>query len=289
MQINPVELGKNISQTTGVVFNVRNGIEAGEHWIAMHPKGHSKSSTFTIKVIVGWRHLEVHFAPGSFSGDLLNIMKASSNESVKLFTGLLDFCKSDGATISMKIDNQPFEYNDNTLWKTEWVNVELNLRIGQLNFKKNDLIYSQKLVEKWTYRLTNAVLSLIPLDTTEDNSDGLETFPEGASIKVKVNRFERNQRNRAVALIIHGYQCKACDIILSNVYGPTANNFIEVHHIVPVSEIGDNYMINPATDLVPLCPNCHAIAHKRNPPYSLTEIRELISKNSLDGMTKESL
>ena len=55
-----------------------------------------------------------------------------------------------------------------------------------------------------------------------------------------------------------------------------AEGFIEVHHTVPVANMGANYRVNPVQDLVPLCPNCHAVAHRRDPPLAVDEIKGLL-------------
>ena len=65
--------------------------------------------------------------------------------------------------------------------------------------------------------------------------------------------------NRAAALAIHGYLCKACDLDMGLRYGPAAAGLIEVHHVTPVSASGPGYIIDPKSDLVPLCPNCHFV------------------------------
>ncbi len=54
------------------------------------------------------------------------------------------------------------------------------------------------------------------------------------------------------------------------VYGEKAKDYIEVHHIVPISERGGDYMVNPIKDLIPLCPNCHAMVHYG---FSLEELK----------------
>lgn len=38
--------------------------------------------------------------------------------------------------------------------------------------------------------------------------------------------------------------------------------------------------IDPISDLRPVCPNCHAMLHKKNPPYTIDELREIIHQNS---------
>lgn len=53
--------------------------------------------------------------------------------------------------------------------------------------------------------------------------------------------------------------------------------FIHVHHIVPLHTIKSDYVVNCATDLIPVCPNCHAILHKSVKGKFLTaeELREI--------------
>ncbi|RYE70422.1 MAG: hypothetical protein EOO81_07890 [Oxalobacteraceae bacterium] len=47
--------------------------------------------------------------------------------------------------------------------------------------------------------------------------------------------------------------------------GELGKAFIHVHHIKPLAEIKDEYVVNPVLDLVPLCANCHAMVHRVNP------------------------
>ncbi|XAS73399.1 HNH endonuclease [Micrococcaceae bacterium Sec5.1] len=103
-----------------------------------------------------------------------------------------------------------------------------------------------------------------------------ESLPEGAVMSVKVNRYERNPLNRLRCISHYGCECWACDLDFEKTYGPPAAGFIEVHHRIPVSAMGEGYMADPIRDLVPLCSNCHSVAHRRNPPYQPWELRELL-------------
>lgn len=47
------------------------------------------------------------------------------------------------------------------------------------------------------------------------------------------------------------------------VYGEIGKGFIHVHHIVPLSEINSEYKVNYKDDLIPVCPNCHSMLHKK--------------------------
>lgn len=64
-----------------------------------------------------------------------------------------------------------------------------------------------------------------------------------------------------------------------NVYGEIGYHFIEVHHTTPVSMMGPDYHLDVDRDLVPLCPNCHAMVHKRNPPFTVEELKKLMKKS----------
>ena len=53
-------------------------------------------------------------------------------------------------------------------------------------------------------------------------------------------------------------------------------NIIEVHHLVEISNRNTNYVVDPTKDLIPLCPNCHRAIHKKNPCYSIDELKQKI-------------
>lgn len=75
--------------------------------------------------------------------------------------------------------------------------------------------------------------------------------------------YERSSRNRRRALVIHGNCCMACGFNFDHIYGTEhARGFIEVHHVRPMAQITSP--VNPETDLVPLCSNCHSMAHREN-------------------------
>jgi len=273
ININYKELTRIISVETGLAFSCQHGVRNGEQWFELTPVEYSKSNTFIIRVIIGWRHIEVLFVPGSFSSELLNLMRISSMESKALFKNILNFCQDEGASVFLKVNNKTFDFKDEGLWKEEWINLTFVFRVGQLNLNDDHENRVKNIITAWVSRMASAVLSLIPI---EDDEYTNEKYSDGASISVKVNRYERDPRNRAAALSIHGYTCKGCGLLMSDKYGDIATGFIEVHHIVPVSEGGNNYLIDPSRDLLPLCPNCHSIIHRKTPPLTLKELKDIL-------------
>lgn len=104
------------------------------------------------------------------------------------------------------------------------------------------------------------------------------TYPGWALSRVAVNRFERNPEARRACIAHHGTSCAACGFSFELVYGGIGSDFIDVHHIVPVSQLGINYQLDPVTDLVPLCANCHAMAHRGvSTPRTPAELRQIIA------------
>lgn len=61
-------------------------------------------------------------------------------------------------------------------------------------------------------------------------------------------------------------------------YGENFGGIIHVHHLTPISEITGKYTVDPIEDLRPVCPNCHAALHSKNPPYTIKELRDEIAK-----------
>ena len=62
------------------------------------------------------------------------------------------------------------------------------------------------------------------------------------------------------------------------VYGEVGKGFIHVHHITPISDKrGKMHLVNPEINLIPVCPNCHAMLHKGK--LSIAELRAIINKH----------
>jgi len=119
--------------------------------------------------------------------------------------------------------------------------------------------------------LIAAVAELICSEDSELDNEGAS---EGGVIEMEIKRRERSRRNRLLCLNIHGSACGVCTLDPATIYGPDYGNILEVHHIEPLSEISEPKIYDPATDLIPLCPNCHRAIHSRTPAYTPDELRE---------------
>jgi len=103
-------------------------------------------------------------------------------------------------------------------------------------------------------------------------------YPEGAKKEILINAYERNPQARKKCISHHGTNCSACKMDFESIYGELGKDFIHVHHVIPISQINDDYDIDPVKDLIPLCPNCHAMIHKKKPVLTLQELKKIIKK-----------
>jgi 5-methylcytosine-specific restriction endonuclease McrA len=96
------------------------------------------------------------------------------------------------------------------------------------------------------------------------------SYPEGAGKQVVVNKYERDPKARKGCLKHHGYNCAVCGFSFEGRYGLLGREYIHVHHLVELSMVGSGYEVNPKKDLIPICPNCHAMIHRSGPGRALT-------------------
>jgi len=115
-------------------------------------------------------------------------------------------------------------------------------------------------------------------------SDAKETrelvFREGARYSVTATAIERDSLARRECIKIHGFSCAACKMNFEKRYGEIGKEFIHVHHRVDLALRGKNTKVDPKQDLVPLCPNCHAMIHKERPAMSLEKLRAYLREDN---------
>lgn len=112
---------------------------------------------------------------------------------------------------------------------------------------------------------------------TQDVEETYVNYGEEGSKQTKIaTSYERNPRLRAECIRIHGCTCAICGFDFEKEYGVLGQNFCHVHHIIPLSEVGENHKVSPQDDLIPVCPNCHAMLHKTKPALQPKELRQIL-------------
>jgi 5-methylcytosine-specific restriction enzyme A len=106
--------------------------------------------------------------------------------------------------------------------------------------------------------------------------DNEESLFEGAKRTIIVNAYERNSKARQLCIKHYGTTCSICNFEFEKKYGEHGKDFIHVHHLTPISDIGDHYEVDPVKDLRPVCPNCHAMLHTVIPPLTIEELKSML-------------
>lgn len=114
--------------------------------------------------------------------------------------------------------------------------------------------------------------------TIEDEIN--EEYWEGKLSQVNINIRERNRTARNKCIESKEKKCAVCEFDFEKFYGELGKDFIHVHHVNPISNREKEYKIDNIEDeLIPVCPNCHAMLHRRKEVISIEELKQIIENN----------
>jgi len=277
--LNEIKLAETLSarfrlDLTGCLASTKNGLGCGVRATDIpSPNG------FMILVTSGWKSIEADFVPDTYAGELVRAMGNSSSHTRQIFGSLAETFNAMGNRIELSINGSVI-LTPSDLPIAPWSKFQLNVR--RLTDATNE---SEAALQASTEEIASAclalVLTLLPLE--EDDTIAIPMYesglPEGACTKVTVNRYERSPVNRAACIAAHGTVCNICGFDFSVFYGSLGHGYIEVHHRIPVSQMGANYIVDPVRDLIPLCANCHATLHRTDPPLEPDALTAIIAEN----------
>ncbi len=258
----------------------------GELLKVIRPRDIQAPNGFAIAISKTTRLLEASFKADNFSGSLLRKMGDVDDSKVA------DFIVS----ISNLTEISEIELSINGEYNTDykefftgatWSKIEF---ICERRLSPDTKVEQEKLNAVVNELITNMLNSILILMQVEESNNIVPLFefglPEGAKKIVEVNKYERSPINRSRCLAHHGFDCAACGNNFFEIYGPIGEEYIEVHHIIKVSDMGADYIVDPINDLAPLCSNCHSMIHRRDPPLSVVSLKNLLSTPTEVGGSK---
>lgn len=132
--------------------------------------------------------------------------------------------------------------------------------------------------------LANKIIETVSCNKQIETEYEDEGFWEGSVLEKQHKYKERNPKavksKKASVLKKQGYlQCEACGFIFEDTYGELGKDYIECHHIVPLSEI-DVQRETKKSDLALVCANCHRMLHRKKPLISIQDLKKIISSNA---------
>jgi 5-methylcytosine-specific restriction protein A len=248
----------------------------GGSFSVIRPSDLEVGNGFSIVVARTHRRLEASFKADNFSAKLLRSMAETDGHSKKTFQLLLDQARLQGLTVYLAVNGVTVDSLPNS--GEAWRKFELDVTSRLASSNPSVQLVSEQALVTSSACLSMAMSLLSVEETIGDATAFISGMPEGALMAVKVNRYERSPANRAACIAHFGLICQACGFDFQKVYGELGEGFVEVHHRIPVSMMGPDYFVNPLSDLVPLCSNCHSMVHKCDPPLRIEVLSELISQ-----------
>ena len=143
-----------------------------------------------------------------------------------------------------------------------FLGIKENLQGRRHDRRAGKLLDEFEKVNKWFDYIDGYFSKAKNYDFPDEANVENETFPEGGKKQVTVNIYERDPIARKKCIEIHGLNCFVCEMNFGSTYGNFADGFIHVHHKKPLHQIQQNYQVDPRVDLIPVCPNCHAMLHR---------------------------
>lgn len=286
--LDPSRVAERLSNRSGLHLIGELVKENGGTFPCVRPKAPEKPTGFGILLSRSPKAIQASFEPDHFARPLVSQIQETFESAPSALEGVLQGLVGDEGRLVVAVDGVRLLEGD-TLPSHEWgtFSVECEKPLRGITRGGEQVLDAAVDVAGAVLAVVLAGLPIEPVDEIE-SVDG-SGLPEGASVRVVVNRYERSAANRMACISHYGLRCQACGIDFAETYGPIGDDFIHVHHRTPVSQLGEGYIVNPLTDLIPVCPNCHAMLHRRTPPFDYLEIRELLADHRAGkGLTTTS-
>lgn len=272
---------KNIIESAfDMPFQVKVDYQQSEPYLLISP-GVSQGNLFDLSVSFKSEiRLVMEFIPQPYAAQMVWEMGTAGLFKREVFAGYISEMTNKGAKVVTKVNDLLLDVSKYESWPTEWKKVSIKADVIPIEFDNKDKPDYNKTLNQWLPLMMGLSLSLLNVVDDSNTIDNTEGVSEGKKHTTITNRYERSPINRMLCIAKYGYKCQICGFDFEKKYGELGRNYIHVHHIVPVSQIGDDYRINPAKDLIPVCPNCHAMLHKCDPPIIPEELKKIITDNS---------
>jgi 5-methylcytosine-specific restriction protein A len=285
--IDPARFARRLAGRFGLALEGRTATVLGGPNTIIRSLDLTEPNGFAVVLSASARRAEAVFLPDQYAGPMMRAMSEADAAARESFIGRLTAAKSGGMEVLVLLDKAPASADDIRAGSWRSIEIECTQRIQNVEAGGDPAGIEDGLSSVATTCLS-LVTSLLSLEEVETGSAGERGLPEGARISVIANRYERSPANRAACLEHYGPVCAACNFDFEAMYGELGAGYAEVHHIVPLSELGGSYVIDPITDLVPLCSNCHSMVHRVDPPMAIANLRKLIGsqeRRSAEGPT----
>jgi 5-methylcytosine-specific restriction protein A len=233
------------------------------------------SETFVVRFRLGWRSAEASFVAGNFAGPLIASMGKCSEEARQTFAAFANGIAARKVKLLMRVNGTEVAAGQPTKWPQDWSLLELSLKISPLVVEPSNEAQLEQLTLDLVVPLFGMMATLIGVEENELPTTG---EMEGRPVQSLTTKYERKKVNREACIQLKGSRCSVCGFDFAESYGHLGIGYIEIHHTKSIASLGPDYRVNVATELEPLCANCHAMAHREEPPVSIERLRLMVGE-----------
>jgi len=240
-----------------------------------------EGTTFSFRISRNFSSTLIRLNPDAYSNHTLAILEEAIKENLPSIKNFIQSSRNKYSKLRFELGDQTItniletqEFHESGItFEAKVFSDESDFALGHFNEQESSLI---------DFAIELFLIFLKVKKTGYISADEVIGYPEGASSIVMVNKYERNPKNRRLCIEHYGFSCFGCGFNFAKFYGKIAENFIVVHHVVPVSKLGPDYVIDPITDLIPLCANCHSVVHRVDPPLSIEKLRAITEHTAIE-------
>lgn len=272
------QIARQLSLETGLPFHAEKvSVDGFAGWSVGYRAQVDEGLGFDLLLAIGFRSVEVTMRPTRFSGRLVRAFAANLSADPLGWISQLERVRSAGVAVTVYVDQEVLGSNTD-LPDLDYRAIEIEC-VARTESKGAEARRAAAL--EASRATVSLVLSGLELEATEM----VEDLSEGSVVRVEVNKYERNPVARMQCIAHYGSRCWTCDLSFAETYGDLGAGYIHVHHRVLVSSYdGETYVVDPIRDLVPLCPNCHMMIHRRRPPLEPEELRRILQRPEKESL-----
>lgn len=266
----------------GIAFVVEKSTEKEEPCFYITPENDAKEF-FSIKV--SFRKIQIpdehnvklvaEFLAQPYSVNFIYSIAQQPDEAKQKFINFASLLEKRCHSLTLKVNDIEIRTSSFNEWPSTWKSLSARATSNIIKImNESDYVNA---VKDFGSLMTGMFIAFTDIET-ENTGNPITGYEEGSIIRYEGIKYERNRINRKLCIENFGWRCRVCGFDFEAKYGSLGEGFIEVHHIVPVSELGEDYVINPVKDLIPVCSNCHAMLHRRSPPLKPEELKEILDE-----------
>jgi 5-methylcytosine-specific restriction protein A len=275
-------VAKLVTSKCGVSVVVERGFQGDEQLFLISFTDLHPHETIGARVTFEFRGIRSEVFFGPFAGMTLERLAAAQQSAMERFVSHCETLQRSNVIVELRLDGVETPITEFAGRRGQWSRIGWALKSRPMVVPSLEDNSTQQLVAHWGALTLSLALDLLDLEPINELSVAMSEGVryEGRELEVLSRRYERDRIARELCIAHFGYACVACSRVLADVYGIVAHQFIHVHHKNPLSLKKSEAVVDPVHDLVPVCPNCHAMLHQKSPPYSVEELREMLKRQA---------